>query len=71
MKAGVIGVGNMGSKYAVIVATPHYSHEQIAARAFADHLHVLSDKPSGVYSRQARQMEEAAADVLMGQALYS
>lgn len=45
---------------AVIIATPHYSHEKIAVRAFGNGLHVLSDKPSGVYSRQARQMEEAA-----------
>ncbi len=44
----------------VIIATPHYSHETIAVRAFKNSLNVLSDKPSGVYSRQARQMEEAA-----------
>ena len=45
---------------AVIIATPHYAHEEIAVRAFKDGLHVLCDKPSGVYSRQARLMEEAA-----------
>lgn len=45
---------------AVIVVTPHYSHEEIVIRAFQNGLHVLCDKPSGVYSRQARQMEEAA-----------
>ncbi len=45
---------------AVIIATPHYSHEKIAVRAFKNGLHVLSDKPSGVYSRQARLMGEAA-----------
>ena len=44
----------------VIIATPHYSHESIAVRAFGLGLNVLSDKPSGVYSRQARHMEEAA-----------
>ena len=44
----------------VIITTPHYSHESIAVRAFGLGLHVLSDKPSGVYSRQARLMEEAA-----------
>lgn len=117
MKTAVIGVGNMGSKYAfliqegqiegmelcaltrvkgprrdllessisagvpvyesadalfeavekgelslesVIIATPHYSHEAIAVRAFGLGLHVLSDKPAGVCSRQARLMEEAA-----------
>ena len=45
---------------AVIIATPHFAHEKIAVRAFNDGLHVLCDKPSGVYSRQARLMEEAA-----------
>ena len=45
---------------AVVVATPHYAHEPVAVRAFENGLHVLSDKPSGVYSRQARTMEEAA-----------
>ena len=46
---------------AVIIATPHYAHEELAVRAFRDGLHVLCDKPSGVYSRQARVIEEAAA----------
>lgn len=45
---------------AVVIATPHYSHSELAVRAFRDGLHVLLDKPSGVYSRQAREMEEAA-----------
>lgn len=45
---------------AVVIATPHGSHEPIAVRAFACGLHVLCDKPAGVYSRQARLMEEAA-----------
>ncbi|WP_035771075.1 Gfo/Idh/MocA family protein [Butyrivibrio sp. FCS006] len=45
---------------AVIIATPHFAHEAIAVSAFEKGLHVLCDKPSGVYSRQARLMEEAA-----------
>ena len=45
---------------AVIIATPHYAHEELAVRAFNNGLHVLCDKPSGVYSRQARLMEDAA-----------
>ena len=117
MKTAVIGVGNMGSKYAsilfdgridgmelsaltrmrppynemlkpamdsgipvfdsaddifrhlkkgdlkidsVVIATPHISHEDIAVKAFAHGLNVLTDKPAGVYSRQARNMDEAA-----------
>jgi len=46
---------------AVIIATPHYSHEALAKRAFQNRLHVLCEKPSGVYTRQGREMEEAAA----------
>lgn len=45
---------------AVIITTPHYSHEEISVRAFKNGLHVLCEKPSGVYSRQARNMEVAA-----------
>lgn len=47
---------------AVIIATPHYSHEEIAKRAFKNGLNVLCEKPSGVYSRQARLMEESAKE---------
>ncbi len=45
---------------AVIIATPHYAHEAQATRAFSNGLFVLSDKPAGVYSAQARRMNEAA-----------
>lgn len=41
---------------AVIIATPHYSHEDMALKAFARGLSVLCEKPAGVYSRQARNM---------------
>lgn len=49
----------------VIIVTPHYSHEEIAKKAFARGLHVLCDKPAGVYSRQARNMEGAKGDDLV------
>ncbi len=45
---------------AVVIATPHYAHMGQAVRAFKNGLHVISDKPAGVYTRQARLMEEAA-----------
>ncbi len=45
---------------AIVVATPHYSHEAIAVRAFKAGIHVLTDKPLGVFSLQARNMIEAA-----------
>ncbi len=44
----------------VIIATPHYFHPPIAVDAFMAGQHVLSEKPAGVYTRQVRQMIEAA-----------
>ena len=43
---------------AVLIVTPHLAHEEIAVEAMQLGLHVLCDKPSGAYSRQARQMNE-------------
>ncbi len=45
---------------AVIIAVPHYSHAPIAVDCFDAGLHVLTEKPAGVYTRQARQMIKAA-----------
>ncbi|MDL2301918.1 Gfo/Idh/MocA family oxidoreductase [Lachnospiraceae bacterium OttesenSCG-928-D06] len=46
---------------AVIIATPHYQHPTLAIMAFEHNLHVLSEKPAGVYTKQVREMNEAAA----------
>ena len=46
---------------AVIVATPHYFHPPIAVQGFANGCHVLVEKPAGVYTKQVREMIEAAA----------
>ncbi len=45
---------------AIIIATPHYDHPSLAIAAFSRGLHVLSEKPTGVYTRQVREMNEAA-----------
>lgn len=45
---------------AVIIATPHYDHPPLAIRGFENGLHVLSEKPAGVYTKQVREMNEAA-----------
>ncbi|MDQ0233047.1 Gfo/Idh/MocA family protein [Metabacillus malikii] len=45
---------------AVIVATPHYDHSYFAIKAFEQNLHVLCEKPAGVYTKQVREMNEAA-----------
>ncbi|RKL66911.1 oxidoreductase [Salipaludibacillus neizhouensis] len=47
---------------AVIIATPHYDHSKYAIQAFNHGLHVLSEKPAGVYTKQVREMNEAASN---------
>ncbi|MCH5269370.1 MAG: Gfo/Idh/MocA family oxidoreductase [Lachnospiraceae bacterium] len=46
---------------AVLIATPHYVHQEQMQKAMQLGLHVLCDKPAGVYSRQGRKMREEAA----------
>lgn len=46
---------------AVLIATPHYAHPVLAIEAFEKGLHVLCEKPAGVYTREVRKMNEAAA----------
>ncbi len=45
---------------AVLIAVPHYQHPEIAIAAFERKIHVLTEKPAGVYTRQVREMNEAA-----------
>ena len=45
---------------AVIIATPHYDHPEQAIQAFRHGLHVMIEKPAGVYTKQVREMNEAA-----------
>ena len=49
-----------GTADAVLIAVPHYSHPEIAVSAFRNGLHVLTEKPAGVYTRQVREMNAAA-----------
>lgn len=44
----------------VMIATPHYDHPSLAIKAFEKGLHVLIEKPAGVYTKQVREMNEAA-----------
>jgi len=46
---------------AVLVATPHYDHPPLSIEAFKAGLHVMCEKPAGVYTKQVREMNEAAA----------
>lgn len=45
---------------AVIVATPHYLHPEMAIECLQRKIPVLVDKPAGVYAKQVREMNEAA-----------
>lgn len=45
---------------AILIATPHYQHPELAILGFENGLHVLSEKPAGVYTKQVRLMNEAA-----------
>lgn len=51
---------NSGVIDSVLIATPHYDHPEVAIKAFKAGLHVLCEKPAGVYTKQVRQMNEAA-----------
>lgn len=44
----------------VIVAVPHYDHPTYAIEAFKRGIHVITEKPAGVYTRQVREMNEEA-----------
>ena len=49
-----------GACDAVLIATPHYQHPTLAVEAFENGLHVLCEKPAGVYTLQVREMIAAA-----------
>ncbi len=53
---------------AVLVATPHYVHPELVMKAMERGLHVMCEKPAGVYTKQVREMNEMAAkhDVVFG-----
>ena len=45
---------------AVMVVVPHYFHPEISIRAMQQGLHVLCEKPAGVYTRQVQEMNNVA-----------
>ena len=49
-----------GTCDAVLIAVPHYQHPPLAISAFRHGLHVMVEKPVGVYTLQAREMNAAA-----------
>ena len=49
-----------GTCDAVLIATPHYDHPRLSILALEHRLHVLCEKPAGVYTKQVREMNAAA-----------
>lgn len=45
----------------VIIATPHYFHPTYAIECIKRGIHVMVEKPAGVYLKQVREMNEIAA----------
>ena len=45
---------------ACMVATPHYDHPRYAIECMKRDIHVLVEKPAGVYTKQVREMNEMA-----------
>lgn len=52
----------------VLVANPHYDHPEYAIKAMKKGLHVMVEKPAGVYTKQVREMNAVAkeSDVVFG-----
>ena len=46
---------------AVIIAVPHYFHPPLAIRALKKNISVVCEKPAGVYTKQVKEMNEAAS----------
>ena len=46
---------------AALISVPHYDHPKYAMECFKRHIHVMVEKPAGVYTKQVREMNEAAA----------
>ena len=51
---------NSGLLDACIVAVPHYDHPRLAMSCMEKDIHVLVEKPAGVYTKQVREMNECA-----------
>ncbi|OKP91631.1 oxidoreductase [Paenibacillus helianthi] len=50
-----------GAIDAVLISTPHYDHPPLAVEALGYGLHVLIEKPAGVYTKAVQEMNDAAA----------
>ncbi len=53
---------NPGRFDAVLIATPHSSHMELASQAFRQGKHVFCDKPAGISVKEARRMSREAEE---------
>lgn len=63
------GLLDSGAVDAVLIATPHYEHPGLVIETMRRGIHVMCEKPAGVYTKQVREMNEEAAkhrDVVFG-----
>lgn len=44
----------------VIICTPHYFHHELGIETINNDVHVLIEKPAGVYAKQVRELNELA-----------
>ena len=49
-----------GACDAVLVVVPHYAHPEIVIECLNRNVHVITDKPAAVYTKQVEKMNEAA-----------
>ncbi|MCU6711148.1 Gfo/Idh/MocA family oxidoreductase [Paenibacillus sp. J5C_2022] len=56
-----IALMDSGTVDGILIATPHYSHPELAIAGFERGLHVLLEKPAGVHTKHVREMNDAAA----------
>lgn len=47
---------------AILVEVPHYLHPEMVMECLKRDIHVICDKPAGVYTKQVREMNEFAAN---------
>ena len=45
---------------AILVETPHYDHPEMVMECLKRNIHVICEKPAGVYTKQVREMNEVA-----------
>jgi len=50
-----------GTIDAVLISTPHYDHPVIAMEALERKIHVMSEKPAGVFTKNVRELNAKAA----------